>query len=408
MEYSVNIFGAISPYKDERDPNSTFSITDLEVVTKEMTSDDTLLVYINSPGGEVFEGISIANKINEIADRVTIKILGRADSIASVILCAAKEVIAFNNTSALLHKPWTILMGNEDDLENSKAELAAVKQQMLATYLSKVNLTESELEDVLAQGKRHGAAQLKKWGFVDKIEKPAAKEKELINLSDTIYNSAVDYINSKKSDKKENNSNVSSNRKDSLMDPQEILNKLAEMLDKSATQDIKSEVAALSKDVGELISVKDKELQALASARDALAADISAKDALLAEQQAAIASAAATICKQEVSAFVTNAGIPEAQQSYVIADLSAKYADKQAFAEAQKFYSELYAAHKDLKKPLPVSNKSTADSLPADYFNASPDEKQRVAKELKALAEKNGTSFIVEYNKYISASSGGE
>jgi len=50
--------------------------------------DREVTVYINSPGGDMFEGIAIYNRLREHKQKVTTKVLGMAASAASVIYLA--------------------------------------------------------------------------------------------------------------------------------------------------------------------------------------------------------------------------------------------------------------------------------------------------------------------------------
>jgi ATP-dependent Clp protease protease subunit len=50
-------------------------------------------VHINSPGGDMFEGIAIYNRLLEHPGKVTVKVLGLAASAASIIAMAGEEVL---------------------------------------------------------------------------------------------------------------------------------------------------------------------------------------------------------------------------------------------------------------------------------------------------------------------------
>ena len=52
-----------------------------------------LVVILNSPGGDVFAGLSIYNALREFEGNVTVRVDGLAASIASVVAMAADKVI---------------------------------------------------------------------------------------------------------------------------------------------------------------------------------------------------------------------------------------------------------------------------------------------------------------------------
>jgi len=63
-------------------------------------------LHINSPGGEVFEGIAIANALRNHPARVVAVVDGLAASAASFVATAADEVIMGQNTEMMIHDAW--------------------------------------------------------------------------------------------------------------------------------------------------------------------------------------------------------------------------------------------------------------------------------------------------------------
>lgn len=88
-------------------------------------------VYINSPGGDMFEGIAIYNRLREHSQKVTTKVLGLAASAASVIYLAGSDRQVASSAFLMIHNCWTILGGNRhylrtvaDDMEEFDAAMA--------------------------------------------------------------------------------------------------------------------------------------------------------------------------------------------------------------------------------------------------------------------------------------------
>jgi ATP-dependent Clp protease, protease subunit len=73
-------------------------------------------VNINSPGGDVFEGLAIYNLLREHKGEVTIKVLGLAASIASVIAMAGDTIQVARSSFLMIHDAWTIAIGNRHDM----------------------------------------------------------------------------------------------------------------------------------------------------------------------------------------------------------------------------------------------------------------------------------------------------
>lgn len=88
-------------------------------------------VYINSPGGDMFEGIAIYNRLREHSHKVTTKVLGMAASAASVIYLAGAERQVASSAFLMIHNCWTCACGNRhylrdvaDDMEEFDAAMA--------------------------------------------------------------------------------------------------------------------------------------------------------------------------------------------------------------------------------------------------------------------------------------------
>ena len=88
-------------------------------------------VYINSPGGDMFEGIAIYNRLREHSHKVTTKVLGMAASAASVIYLAGSDRQVASSAFLMIHNCWTWLAGNRhylrdiaDDMEEFDAAMA--------------------------------------------------------------------------------------------------------------------------------------------------------------------------------------------------------------------------------------------------------------------------------------------
>ncbi|MBD8621676.1 head maturation protease, ClpP-related [Pseudomonas sp. CFBP 13727] len=93
--------------------------------------DREVTVYINSPGGDMFEGIAIYNRLREHSQKVTTKVLGMAASAASIIYLAGAEREVASSAFLMIHNCWTFLAGNRhylrdvaDDMQEFDAAMA--------------------------------------------------------------------------------------------------------------------------------------------------------------------------------------------------------------------------------------------------------------------------------------------
>lgn len=116
-------------------------------------------VYINSPGGDMFEGIAIYNRLREHSHKVTTKVLGMAASAASVIYLAGADRQVASSAFLMIHNCWTFLAGNRhylrdvaDDMEEFDAAMADLYAETSAQPVE--SMAEMMDDETFIRGKR--------------------------------------------------------------------------------------------------------------------------------------------------------------------------------------------------------------------------------------------------------------
>ena len=130
---------------------------------------DKIDLHINSPGGLVFDGITIYNLLKQHPANVTTYIDGLAASIASVIALAGDSVIMAENALFMIHKASGLVMGNSDDMRDFAEKLDKVNTSIATTYISKTGKDEPEINDLMAAETWMTAAEALDFGFVDEV-----------------------------------------------------------------------------------------------------------------------------------------------------------------------------------------------------------------------------------------------
>jgi ATP-dependent Clp protease, protease subunit len=109
-----------------------------------------LSVRINSPGGDVFEAIAIRAQIAEWAAGVTVQIDGVAASMASHIATIGSTVTMAEGSMIMIHNPWTIAIGNADELAKEIATLRKIEGDFAKVYSEKSGQTVEVIRKALA------------------------------------------------------------------------------------------------------------------------------------------------------------------------------------------------------------------------------------------------------------------
>lgn len=128
-----------------------------------------ITVRVNSPGGDVFDGVTIYNRLKQHSANVTVYIDGLAASIASIVALAGNEVIASEGTLMMIHKPMAGIHGNANEMEEMITLLDEVEEQLVSIYRRKTNMDRSEIKALLSKETWMNAEEAKEMGFVDSI-----------------------------------------------------------------------------------------------------------------------------------------------------------------------------------------------------------------------------------------------
>lgn len=94
-------------------------------------------IQINSPGGDMFEGIAIFNVLREHPHPVTVKVMGMAASAASIIAMAGDTIEIGSASFIMIHNCWIIAAGNRHDMAEIADWLAPFDQAMVDLYASR-------------------------------------------------------------------------------------------------------------------------------------------------------------------------------------------------------------------------------------------------------------------------------
>ena len=105
-----------------------------------------VVVNINSPGGDVFEGLAIYNLLREYKGHVTVRVLGVAASAASFIAMAADEIQIARAGFFMIHNAWTRLWGNRNDLRETADFLEQLDDTIADIYHVRSGLSMDELK----------------------------------------------------------------------------------------------------------------------------------------------------------------------------------------------------------------------------------------------------------------------
>lgn len=142
-----------------------------------------ITVRINSPGGDVFDGLAIFNALQEHEAHVTTRIEGLAASIASVIALGGDTVEAHASTMYMIHEPWVLTAGNQYDLRDVADVLGKIGKNLIDVYAANSSVGKRELKQMMADETWLTAEEAKDRGFIDQVITNAQPVKAGFDLS---------------------------------------------------------------------------------------------------------------------------------------------------------------------------------------------------------------------------------
>lgn len=126
-----------------------------------------VLVTINSPGGDAFEGIAIYNLLREHAGKVTVNVLGLAASAASIIAMAGDTVKMGEGAFLMIHSSHGIVVGNQADMREFADLLDRIDREVASLYAARTGKSQPSILELMQKETWLTAAEAVKSGFAD-------------------------------------------------------------------------------------------------------------------------------------------------------------------------------------------------------------------------------------------------
>jgi ATP-dependent protease ClpP protease subunit len=95
---------------------------------------EEIVVRLNSPGGDVFDGLAILNALRDHRASVTVKVDGLAASAASFIAQAGDEIVMARQSQMMIHDASGLCIGNASDMEEMRTVLDRLSDTIASVY----------------------------------------------------------------------------------------------------------------------------------------------------------------------------------------------------------------------------------------------------------------------------------
>lgn len=126
-------------------------------------------VNINSPGGDMFEGLAIYNLLREYQGKVTVKVLGIAASAASIIAMAGDDIQIGRGAFLMIHNCWVVAMGNRHDFAELSTSLEPFDTAMADIYSARSGLDIATVQQLMDAESYIGGSDAVEKGLADSL-----------------------------------------------------------------------------------------------------------------------------------------------------------------------------------------------------------------------------------------------
>lgn len=135
----ITIYGVIGDSWWE----DSVSASDIDAALKNITGD--IVIHLNSPGGDAFDGIAIYNRLKKHDGKVTIHVDGWACSAASVIAMAADELYMGLGSMLMIHEASSFVWGTKTEMRKEADVLDELEEGIIDIYMTKANVSREEI-----------------------------------------------------------------------------------------------------------------------------------------------------------------------------------------------------------------------------------------------------------------------
>lgn len=139
------------------------------------TSNEDIVLYINSPGGSVTDGFAIYDCITDLRSDVVTIVQGMAASMGAFILCCAGtkgKRYASPNSEVMIHQPLGGMQGQASDIKIHAERILKMKKKLNKIFAEKTGQKLSVIEKDTDRDNFMSAEEALEYGIVDHIGYP--------------------------------------------------------------------------------------------------------------------------------------------------------------------------------------------------------------------------------------------
>jgi len=147
-----------------------WGVTAESIQSKLNSATGDISVIIDSPGGDVFEGVKIYNALNKYdKGGVTVRINSLAASIASYIAMAGDTIETMSNATFMIHNVWTVAVGDHRELRAAAYVAEGLTGLIASAYAARTGRSKEDVLKLMADETYFFGEDIKEGGFADEM-----------------------------------------------------------------------------------------------------------------------------------------------------------------------------------------------------------------------------------------------
>lgn len=127
----------------------------------------TLNIYINSPGGDVFTASTMISMLQRVKDKgttINAYVDGLSASAASFLMMVADNINLYKNSTVMIHKPMSFAFGNANEMQKTIDVLNKIEESvMIPMYMNKSKVDEEEIKSIINAESWFSAKEMDKY-----------------------------------------------------------------------------------------------------------------------------------------------------------------------------------------------------------------------------------------------------
>ena len=130
----------------------------------------TITVRLNTPGGDVFDGLAIYNSLKAHGAAIHVRVDGLAASIGSIIAMAGKTITMGESAFLMIHNPWALVVGNAKDMREMADTLDKIGGSLAGVYAGRPGVTIEQAQAWMDADSWFNAQEANAAGLADAVQ----------------------------------------------------------------------------------------------------------------------------------------------------------------------------------------------------------------------------------------------